>query len=87
MPWCDIHFEGVGHSLKERCKTARQFIYQLDLQRESVKEYVLGMVGTGTGACPSDGTSVMVEPYGALVGLAIEPCVQMTNCPVGVLLS
>ena len=51
------------------------------------KEYAWGMGGTVTGACPLEGTRVMVDPYGALVGFGVAPCDQRISWPLGTVLS
>src|SRR6185437_15436966 len=48
--------------------------------------YDCGMLGTVAGSCPRDGTSAMVEPYGALVGFWVEPIDHRTSTLVGTLL-
>src|SRR5580700_1302810 len=39
------------------------------------------MLGTVAGWCPSDGTSVIVLPYGAFVGFGVEPIDHRSRTP------
>ena len=44
------------------------------------------MLGTVAGSWPSEGTSVMVDPYGAFVGFCVEPIDHRTSTEAGTVL-